>query len=402
VEPPPYLTEVATLIARREPELWRWFAGTGRSAAEDDALRLDLLKHGYRLDRAAHGRLHERLAGVAARLGVTAPITCYQAQAATGGLYASIAATRDELHLLLHGPLAETLDDAELDAVLAHELGHHLLWTHDGGRLGIADRILAAAAGDDDASAAVATTWRRWRLATELGADRAALTATGDLAAAVRALVRTLTGGTPVDADAYLAQAAEILARGGDRSAGITHPEPYLRAQALAWYAADGAAAEARIAALVIGPLDPHDLDLSGQERCTALTRALLCTALAPTWQRSAAVLAHAARFFPDLEPGDASAELDAALSDADAGLRDYVVAVLLDVAAADRALGEPALAHALLLAARWGCADALATMAERDLPLPAAEVARVRAQAPALVARAAAQAQEQAQETDA
>jgi hypothetical protein len=167
-----------------------------------------LLKANYRLDADGHPELAERCAAVAQRLGVTAPVTLYQA---TGGLglNAMLCHLPGEAHIVFTGPILATLRGAELDAVLAHELAHYRLWEMDGGGFLVADRLMMAAANDPRAAASHAQTARRFRLYTEVFADRGSLAGCGQLEAAVAALVKTETGLPEVSATSYLRQADE-------------------------------------------------------------------------------------------------------------------------------------------------------------------------------------------------
>lgn len=393
VEPLPYHHRAVAHLRAEVPESWGWFARVRQSAQAAEQTRIELLKCTYRLDRAAHDDLYRRADAVAARLGVDAPLTLYQAQAPGGGINASIWYQADEAHIVLQGPLLASLGEAEVDSVLAHELGHHRLWRDGDGDFGTADRLLAAIAGRPDAEACHAQTLRRWSLATEVYADRCALHATGDINAVIAALVRIETGAAAVDVRAYLAQAEEVLAAGADHAEGATHPECFIRAVALAAYRRQGADAEALIERLLIGPLDPGALDIFGQRACEELTRRLVATILDPGWMRSARCLAHARLFFPDCEPGGAAADLDGDLAAAAPGLRDYVCALLLDFAAADPDLGDAALARGFELAGRWGWDDRLAELALRDLKAKARELARLRGDLAGILAAAGRQA---------
>ncbi len=385
----PYQRQIVELLRSEEPELWRWHTSVRQSSAHADAVRLELLKSTYRLDRTVHAAVYAQLDAVMVRLGLTVPATLYQAQATDGGLNATLWFMPEEVHLVLHGPVLSTLVPAEISAVLAHELGHHLLWTMDDGAYAIADRVLEATIGHVQAEPVHHETARRWRLHTELFADRVALLVTGERDIVVRTLVRIETGAAEVDGAAYIAQAREMLARGA-AGGGTTHPDCFIRALALAIDgpidAADATAGDT-IARLVGGSLNPSNVDLPDQRQLVELTRAALSVALSPTFMRSEAALTHARLFFHDFAPpsGFATITLPTASDD----LRDYLCHLLLGVALADRELGDPALAHALLVARSWAWEGQLLELMERELKRPRAELSTLAREAERLVAAA-------------
>jgi hypothetical protein len=387
----PYQRQIVGLLRSEEPELWRWHASVRQSSAHADAVRLELLKSTYRLDRTVHAAVYAQLDTVMARLGLTVPATLYQAQSAAGGLNATLWFMPEEVHLVLHGPLLTTLAPVELTAVLAHELGHHLLWTMEDGAYAVADRVLEATIGQIQAEPVHHETARRWRLHTELFCDRVALLVTGEREVVVRTLVRIETGAGEVDGAAYIAQARETLARGA-AGGGTTHPDCFIRALALEveGWAVDGqvdAAADDTIARLVGGPLDPLNADLLDQRRLVELTRAALAVVLSPVFMRSEAVLAHARLFFHDFVAPDGFATIT--LPAAGDNLREYLCHLLLGVALADRELGDPALAQALLVARGWTWEGQLLELMERELKRPRAELTTLAREAERLVAAA-------------
>lgn len=389
-EPLTYLSEVAAWLERHESALWRWQAQARVTSGATDAMRLQLLKQTYRLDVQAHASVYEHLAAVQARLGLDLPATVYQAPAPGGGVNASLWFAADEIHIVVHGPLLEQLEGHEIAAVFAHELGHHLLLTHDGGRLAIADRILAQSVEAGRAEPPVFETWRRWRLACELYADRIVLAATDSLAAAISTLVRVETAAVTVDPQAYLAQAREVLAS-GTTSEGQSHPECFVRAAVLAAWAEDDSG-DAAFTRWVCGSVDPGRLDLLDQSRCVALTRSIVGAVLAPVWMRTDAVLGHARRFLDDVVPLASERSLDESLRTAAPGLRDYGCFVLLDFAAVCPELGELGLVHGIRLARQWGWEERFVEIAQRELKLKARERDRLRQEADALAAAADAQ----------
>jgi len=394
LEPLPYQNDLVSWLKREDAALWDWHSAVRHDPGEIGSLRLQLLKTTYRLDHGTHAGLYARAAALAARLGLTVPITCYQAQPQVL-LNASLQYIPGEVHIVFMGPLLTVLGDGEVDAVIGHELGHYMLWSGYDGRFGIAERVLSAIAADGHAEPAHLQTCRRWRLAAELFADQAALAACADLDTVVATLVRIETGAATVDAPAYLRQAAEVLQTDGVQAEGPTHPECFIRAAALASHAQGEADAQERIARWLNGPLDPRELDVLGQRTCLELTRSLLQHLLEPTWLRSEAVLAHAHCFFPALEldglDPTCAERLHGQLDGCSPGLRDYVGSLLIDCAAADPDLMEVALARGFLVAEPWGIGDRLAELAHRDLKLKVKEVAKLRQQAQQLVTAAAA-----------
>ena len=87
----------------------------------------------------------------------------------------------DKAVLVLTGGTLNLLDADELCAVAGHELAHHVLWTAEGGRYLAAARLLDAAESDARTPSEYLETARRFRLATELYADRGAVLACGSL-----------------------------------------------------------------------------------------------------------------------------------------------------------------------------------------------------------------------------
>lgn len=388
LEPLAYHRDVIRHLREREPELWAWFAGERLRAAPDDAVRLDLLRSTYRLERDAHPALHEAAGDVARRLGVAAQVSLYQAQSAAG-LNASVAFVRGEVHLVLHGPVAEKLTPAELRAVLGHELAHFRLLDGWPEYL-VADQILRAMAADVAAEPAHLATARLFGLYTEAYCDRASFLACGELAPAVSALVKIETGLAEVSAESYLRQADEIFARGHPRTEGVTHPETFVRARAMRLWAEAPERAAAELAGVIEGPLALGELDLLRQERVAGLTRRLVAEILRPGWLRTEPLLAHARLFFDDLAPAEVpDGGLAEALRGGDEALLDYWAYVLLDFATADRDLEDAPLAAALLLADELGLGERFRKLAAKELSLKKKQLERLEAGAAELVARA-------------
>ena len=388
----PYHDEVVALLRRQEPEAWTWAGSAAARSDRAQEVRAFLLQHTYRLDADAHPQLHACCAAAAARLGVTAPVTIYQGTESHAN--AALLYLPGEAHIVFNGSLLERLAGAELEAVCGHELAHHLLFERDDGAWFTASRLLGMAQDDPRSDASLRETARLFALYTEAFADRGGAVACGALEPAVAALVKSQTGLADVSAASYLRQADEICAALDARSDAASHPEVFVRARALRlWCEAhaagdEGAAADAEswLRAALEGPLAIDALDLLGQRRLTAITRRVIGQFLRPRALRSSALLAWARRFFPDAQAADIA---DPALrDDLAAGVHDYVAALLLDFAVADRSLDDVPLAQAIVLARELGLPDPFERLAMRALKLTKRQFAKARNEADALLAQ--------------
>jgi hypothetical protein len=384
-----YQREVVGYLKATEPELWRWASSAEARQEYGEEMRMAMLKANYRLDAEGHPELVQRCAAVAEKLGVTAPVTLYQA-AGGFGLNAMLCYFPGEAHIVFVGSILSTLKGAELDAVLAHELAHYRLWEIEGGDFLVAERLLVAAANDPRAVAGHAQSARRFRLYTEIFADRGAYAGCGELDAAVAALVKTETGLPEVSASSYLRQADEIFAREGATTKGLEHPETFIRARALRLWAENDPALDEWLQATIEGPLLLDELDLAGQQRMAKLTRRFLGELLRPRWFQSPAVLAHARAFFPDFTPAATPDEtVPGDLQSSDPALREYLCYVLLDFVAIDRELEDVPLAAALEWSQRLEIAEQFEKLAHKELGIGKRQINKVKKEAAAMLAKA-------------
>ena len=389
LSPPAYQRDVVALLKQLEPEAWRMIAAAPARADEADAVRTGLLKSTYRLDGDTHADLLHRALTVAERVGCRAPLTLYQSSG-NAQMNAGIVYLPGEAHIVFSGPLLKSLAPGEVDAIVGHELTHQRLWELDDGDFQTADRLLMGAAEDGRCAPAHLQTARRYRLYTEILADRGSLVGCGDLHTAVAALVKVETGLAEVSAAGYLRQADEIFARGDTVSEGLDHPEAFIRARALRLWAEQDPSLDAWIARAIEGTPAIDTLDLAGQRRFAASTRRLLGQLLRPRWFQTDAVLAHARAFFADFEP---AREADDAPFDgfatADAATQEYLAYVLLEFAAVDPDLEEVALPAALAWSDRLGIAAAFEKIAAKELDLGKRQLAKIRKEGPDRLARA-------------
>jgi len=321
-----------------------------------------LLRNAYRLEAEAHPVVHRAARRAAAALEMGSEIECFQVSGEPNAVY---------LHqdgpavIVFQGPLLDRLDEDELTAVIGHELAHRLLWeAEEGGYLAV-DRLLDAAAADARTPQQYLETHRRWSLASELFADRGALTACGDLSTTVRALLKLQTGLSTADPAAYLRQADGLDLSTGSR--GTTHPEGVGRAWALKnWQAGQD------VEALVTGPLDVDAPDLLDAVLLRELSRDFAATIAHTEGLRTDAVATAAAGFAdppgPLGVPGGAMSRFDEPLTvrpvdgapmprprPLTEATRRYLCYLLLDLATADPETGDDGLVASLAIARRSG-----------------------------------------------
>ena len=391
LQPMPYHLRIVEYLKREETELWNWFSSNKVRQEHCEAVRLDLLKTTYRLEKANKPQLYESAREVLGNLDLAIPITFYQANNASG-LNAALAYLPGEAHIILIGPILSALSEAEIKALLGHELAHFALFEGWGGEILVASEILLALNNDAAAQPCHRETSRLFRLYGEILADRGAYAATGDPLVTISKLVKVETGLTEVNPESYLRQAEEILSKGPVKTNQQTHPETFIRAQAIKLFADKGASADGEIEQLIQGSPALDELDLLGQQDIAAVTRELLNHFLAPPWFQTEPVLAHARTFFPDFTPA-ASAALNEqtaeAIKKADPSLQEYFGYLLLDFVAVDRQLEETPLAAALLLSEQLGIGTRFGPMAFQELAMTKKRFATIERDAAKILQRA-------------
>ena len=370
VRPLPYHRAVADILERENPAAFRALTPAGSTASGE--LDQALLRSTYRLEQSAHPEVHAAVGRAAQALGLDVPVEIF-ADEGRQGANAELVFVPSRAILLFTGPTLDLLDADELCAVGGHELAHHLLWTAAGGRFLAATRLLDAAEGDARTPAAYLETARRYRLATELFADRAALAAAGTLTPAVSGLLKVATGLRQVDPEAYLRQAAEVDLTAP--SAGTTHPETVVRAWALKEWAdaqtsdEDLDGVDDRVSAAFAPVLDLGALDLPGQDRLLDLTRRLVRTAISVPELQTPGVLELAEQYGVDV-PAQRLDASDAVPSSASRETRTYLASVLTDVATADGDSGNESWALTLDVARRAGVGTELLRLMTTELGL--------------------------------
>ena len=390
-QPLPYHTAILDYLKKEESKIWEWYASHRVRDEQAETIRFDLLKSTYRIDREAQPEIYELADNVASQLDLAIPITVYQAQNPVG-LNASLAFTPGEAHIILHGSIATKLSKDELRALLAHELGHMLLYCACDGDFLIAEQVLAAMTHDRDADTPHFTSARLFRLYTEVFCDRIALNVIGSPLEVVSTLVKIHTGLDEVDPKSYLKQAEEIMSKGITKTEGLSHPEVYIRAYALEMWHTDASNASKRISELIEGKPALDELDLTGQVRVMGVTRRVIDAVLLPQWIQTDVMLAHARLFFDDYEAPKDRRDYDSLrveIESGDKALHDYFCYVLLDFAYADRELEEAPLAHAIGVADFIGLQERFCEIAGKELKLRKKQLEKIVAGRETIVAAA-------------
>lgn len=378
--PTAYHREVRDYLRENERDLWAWFASAQGQENYADELRLSLLKSTYRLSAEDHPDLYNQLGLALRSLGFDIPVTLYQAQAGPAQANATLYHLPNEAHIVLSGPILSLLGPVEWLAVFGHELAHRLLWLEENGEYLIADRLLEAAAKDPQARSAHVETARRYRLHTEIFADRGALLAAGELPQTVSALVKISTGLSVSRGETYLAQAAEVFAKGEVRSAALSHPEMFLRAHALALWAEGNTSADTMLRPMIAGDASAENFDLLDQRRMTELTRRFLGQLLRPSWFRSEAVLAQARLYFADFAPSDnEDPDLLEELAAQRGLVSSYFAYVLLDFVTVDPDLDQLPLASALRWAEDLRILPAFEKLLSKELGIKGRDLAKLK-----------------------
>jgi hypothetical protein len=389
LHPLQYHLELRNYFKSRETELWNWFSSAQAQTNYTEALKLDLLKSTYRLDRESHADLYRWADEAQERLELSIPLTIYQSQNG-GGLNAALYFIPGEGHIVLSGPLLSLLSPEEMKALIGHELAHYVLWTNHEGELLVLDHLTQAIACDPRAAGAHGQSARWLRLYTEIYADRGALVVTRDINPVICLLVKTTTGLQQVSAASYLKQAEEVFRKSRITTDEVTHPEAFIRARALALWAENVSDAAAQIATMIEGAAALDDLDILGQSRVEVLTRRFIEQLLRPKWFQTNAVLGHARMFFPDFAPATRSDDsLTDELKFTDPKLREYLCFVLLDFVAADPELEQMPLAAALQMAEMFALHGQFEKIASKELKIRAKELAKLKSEAPNLLAAA-------------
>ena len=220
------MAKPVTMALEATTRLWR------------DVARTELLGTAVKVTDQQYPRVWKAAKAAGAALHVQVPVVF---AAPSSSIKVKVLGTEDAPHLIVNLDLAEKLDDTELVAAIAHELGHvqngHILY--------------ATALHYLTSSAAFFVRWvvqpaimtlQAWSRRAELTCDRAALLAVRDLDKTLGAMVKLELGlekGSAFNAEEYLKSVTDVKKGGFGRFAEMFRSHPYVpkRVQALRLFA---------------------------------------------------------------------------------------------------------------------------------------------------------------------
>ncbi len=179
----------------------------------DLGIREKLIKHGIRLSERISPRIYRLFGDVCARFGVEAQAEVFCLPAPEVNAFATIDLRESRAYSLIGvtSTALERLEDAELQFILGHELGHILFGNN---RL---DGLLSTSKDNPDITVLPAfgeSLFLRWRKKAEISSDRAGLLAAGDFRASATSLMKATFGlsekNLNLDVEALVSQVDEI------------------------------------------------------------------------------------------------------------------------------------------------------------------------------------------------
>jgi hypothetical protein len=382
LQPLAYHRRVADALEAKERDLWDWFRSDEFTAQYEKEAQNRLNRSAVRLGRdgnANNARRYELAEKARDSLGLNGEIALYQSQETGGAPNAVLHYMPGQITIEFVGRVLELLDDDELLDLLGHEIGHYKLYEEESRRYHTATRLIYWICGRDACPPVWFETARRLSLYTEVYCDTAGYIVTGSRDTTIRSLAKMIADFKDADAQSYLAQVEEILAQENAGSQGLTRPEFYIRANAIANRATlDADAFEASLVRLIEGPLNIAEVDILGQETLQDLTRTVIDRFTQLEMNRTEPVEAHARHYFQKYNWPGKSTPPSFALPNVAPQTRDYLSYVLLDFAHCDPSRSDEALASALVVAQQIGLDGPFRAVARKVLHKTADELAKV------------------------
>ena len=351
---------------------WDWFAEENNKTHQIKEFKSSLLKNTYRLDKESHQNLYILSDDICKQLSIDAEVTFYQENNSVQ-LNAGISIIDNEAHIVLSGNLLNILSDAELKALIGHELSHYLFYKTENEEFEITQRIVVALANDPRSDDAIIETARVFQLYMELFCDLGALKVCDDYKTTIQTLVKVNTGLHDVNAESYLKQADEILKADPDASQQDSHPESYIRSIALKLSATNDPKYLDNLHKMIQGSLDINCLDIFQQGVMQELTRDLIQCIVTPKWINTSSVLNLCKEYFEDFYKNDNHkplTELAIIIADSKESIRTYFCYLLMDFAKVDADMEGAPLGFSLEVAELLGVVEIYENLLRKELKI--------------------------------
>lgn len=369
---------------KQKKAVWDFFSNHIHREEQLKEFKTELLKNTYKFDEDADKQLYEKVALAKEKLNLTMPVTLYQAQH-TEEMNASISYVGGEAQIVFSGRILQLLDEDEIQAIIGHELSHILLYTQLDSEVEVADRIISAIANNATSTPAHYETARLFKLYTEIFCDRGSYAVTGNYGSIISSLVKISTGLQSVNADSYIKQAEEIFTlENATKTAGISHPENFIRARAIWLWHTKRNDAEDTINQMIEGFANIEELDIFRQLQISTITEQLIQLLLKPEWMQTPKNIALGKQYFGELKFGlnaRIDTELESKIENLYGNLHDYFGYVLYDFATADKTLEDVPLGYCFHLADMLKLDKAFATTIKKEQKLTDKKVTALKKQ---------------------
>lgn len=365
--------KTTTAYFQRQAKTWDFFSSYKYKEEQLRDFKTDLLKNTYKFDETVDLNLYGKVHYAKEKLQLALPVVLYQAQH-TEEMNASIVYVNGEAHIVFSGRLIQLLTDDEMQAVIAHELSHVQLYTQLNGSVEVTDRIITAIANHQGSTAAHYETARLFKIYTEIFCDRGAYIVTGNYQPIISSLVKISTGLQTVNADSYIKQAEEIFSTDTlTKTAGISHPENFIRARAIWLWHTKGSAADNMIKEMIEGAANIEELDLFNQQKISDLTEQIIRLLLHPKWMQTPQTIALAKQYFANIQLDNEipdKAVLITMIENLQGNLHDYLAYVLYDFATTDKTLEDVPMGYCFYLADAFKIEKSFANTVKKERKL--------------------------------
>lgn len=354
---------------KNQVKTWEFFEKIQQNKEEFEKFKLELLQNAYRFPK--DHQLYQLLSKVLEKISINQEITFYQAQYLPNS-NASVAISPDEAHIVFSGDILKQLNDEELLATIAHEIGHLYLLSIEDKEYEIAERIITTIANDFRAEIEYVNTARKFNLFTELFCDRISYKVTGNIDSVISALVKITTRLEEVSVASYIKQAEEILTK-DVKSKGISHPEVFIRTRAIDLFSRKEDDFESKIINLIEDLIDIDKLDLFEQSLIYELSLSIVERFIKPNWIQSDTILALARQYHPDIKKYVQSKSSEYFLSNIQKftdSTKDYLSYILIDFIKADKDLEDAPLYYAYIFSQEIGIVQSFEKTYKKEFKL--------------------------------